>query len=238
MAFEGFSADTLHFLFENRMHDSRAWFEEHRKTYNTLVLSPLRELTAALAPAMLQIDPQINTGRCISRIYRDTRFSRDKTLFRDKMWMVFTRGRRSAGEELPGFYFEVNQEGYLYGCGYYMAGRETMDELRRMILADDPAFRAARRALHKQNLFALGGECYRRSKFPGQSAPLRDWLDRKTLEFTHVSHDFATLFSPRLASELAAGFETLRLVYAFLCKADERRLRRAALAADTPERGM
>lgn len=232
MAFQGFSADALHFLFENRIHDSKAWFEEHRPQYRALVQQPLNELVAALSPAVLEIDPRISTSRCVSRIYRDTRFSKDKTMFRDKMWLVFTRGRRT-GDNLPGFYFEMNQEGYLYGCGYYMADRETMEEYRAMILAGDKRFRTALRAYEKQNLFTLEGERYKRSKYPDRPERLRSWLDRKTIEFSRWSHDFDTLFSPALVDELAEGFRVLKPIYDFMCSADEKRLRRGAIASGT-----
>ena len=47
------------FLVENRLHDSKAWFEEHRKEYQRLVLEPLRGLVTEMAPVMLELDPQL-----------------------------------------------------------------------------------------------------------------------------------------------------------------------------------
>ena len=80
-----FSKETLDFLTENRARDSKAWFREHDKIYRAAVLDPLRELCCRLAPAMQKIDPAFMTepkvGRCLSRIYRDTRFTRDKSPF-------------------------------------------------------------------------------------------------------------------------------------------------------------
>ena len=59
------------FLVENRLHDSKPWFEAHREEYNRLVLSPLRALVQEMAPIMLTIDPELITqpavGKTISR---------------------------------------------------------------------------------------------------------------------------------------------------------------------------
>ena len=71
------------FLVENRLHDSKPWFEAHREVYNKTVLEPLRGLVREMAPVMLTIDSELITqpavGKTISRIFRDTRFSKDKS---------------------------------------------------------------------------------------------------------------------------------------------------------------
>ena len=80
---------TLDFLSENRQRNDRNRFHENKSAYMNDVLVPLIELVNELAPIMLEIDPCFETspkaGKTISRIYRDTRFSRDKSLYRDTM---------------------------------------------------------------------------------------------------------------------------------------------------------
>ena len=91
-----FSKETIEFLMENRVQNSRSWFHEHHAQYERFVQRPLKEFAAALTPAMLSIDPQFivePVGRTISRINRDTRFSHDKSLYREEMWCAFTRGK-------------------------------------------------------------------------------------------------------------------------------------------------
>ena len=115
MPFEGFSRKTLDFLVENRIQNSRSWFEEHRQDYNAYVLAPLRELVLALTPTMLKIDPlftvEPSVNKTIARIYRDTRFSRDKSLYRDEMWITFMRNKRF-WQGLPGYYFVFGPDGF------------------------------------------------------------------------------------------------------------------------------
>lgn len=102
--------NTLNFLTENRQENSKDWFHENRPAYMNDVMEPLIELVEALTPAMLEIDPHFETspkvGKTISRIYRDTRFSRDKSLFRDVMWCGFQRPK--IGKKIhPGFFLGI-----------------------------------------------------------------------------------------------------------------------------------
>ena len=65
----GFTQGTIDFLFENRLHDSREWFGEHKQDYRELVVEPLGELVTELAPVMAKIDKLIicdpkNIPRC------------------------------------------------------------------------------------------------------------------------------------------------------------------------------
>lgn len=97
-----FSEKSLAFLFENRMHDSRAWYQEHKTQYQQYVAQPCKALIQQVQPYLAQIDPQIScTPRCMSRIYRDTRFSKDKSLFRTSFWCTFSRPRDGGEYPVP-----------------------------------------------------------------------------------------------------------------------------------------
>ena len=120
---------TLEFLFENRLHDSRTWFAEHKKEYQSLVIQPMRQLVMDLSPTMLELDPQFITepkvDKTIARIWRDTRYTKDPSLYRDHLWLIFKRGGRMHAQDYPGIYFEINQDGFGYGCGFYHASTRT-----------------------------------------------------------------------------------------------------------------
>ena len=214
-----FSKRTLEFLFENRMQDSKAWFDEHRTVYQKEVFAPLHDLVEGLSPLMSRIDPGLTTdprvGKTICRIRRDTRFSRDKSLYRDHMWIIFKRGKMH-GTEVPGIYFEISQHGFAYGCGFYHASPAYLATMRGRILRGDPLFAAAQKALAGQTVFHLDGDCYKRPRFPDQPEALRDWLERKELSIDAESRDFPLLFSDQLLPKLLRDFEALAPVYRFL----------------------
>lgn len=214
-----FSPKTLDFLWENRMRNSRDWFEEHKSEYRSYVLDPLCELVEALTPTMLQIDslftvvPRVD--KTISRIWRDTRYSHDKSLYRDTMWIIFKRGKMH-GTETPGFYFEITCDGFNYGCGFYNASTGYMETMRRQILESRPDFQRAREAFAAQSTFYIEGDCYKRPHFPDVAPELQNWLERRNICFTADSGDSDLLFSEALADVLASDFQKLRPIYHFL----------------------
>jgi len=226
MPFEGFSRRTLDFLVENRIQNSKLWFEEHRDVYNEHVLTPMRELVKALTPTMLEIDPLFTVeplvNKTIARIYRDIRFSRDKSLYRDVMWITFMRDKRFwAG--LPGYYFVFGPDGIFYGVGYYEAPAGTMEAFRSMVLNRDKAFVAALKTYESQKLYSIIGERYKRSKFPGEPDHIRAWLDLKNIDFECSSKDFDLLASPGLVGVLSEGFRLMKPMYDFICAVEQRR---------------
>ncbi len=220
------SQKTLEFLFRNRMEDSREWFNEHREDYREYVLGPLARLVEDLAPGMLKIDPQFITepkvDRCISRIYRDVRFSRDKSLYRENCWVIFIRDKKLYNG-LPAFYFEVDPAQFAYGMGYYQASSASMQSIRNLILAGTPAFKQSLKAYKNQDIFRIEGECYKRSKYPDQPEELREWLDRKSLSFNASNVNKKILFSDSLGDFLLEGFRKLAPVYHFLLTAEDRK---------------
>lgn len=220
-----FSEKSLSFLFENRVVDSKVWFLEHRADYEAYVLDPLRELVTALTPTILAIDPHLicepKVGRSISRIYRDTRFAHDKSIFRDVMWCVFIREKKLY-DGLPGFFFEFSPRGFRYGCGYYQSSVDSMNAIRGMILGNEKSFQTALKAYKAQSVFYMEDTKYKRSRFPAQPEEQRDWLDQRSLGFLADGDDLDLLFSDTLAEKLAADFQLLVPIYEFMMAAEAR----------------
>lgn len=223
MGFSGFTGDTPRFLFENKMNNSKDWYDEHKADYKKFVYNPFVELIEELAPTMHEIDSQLITlpSKIISRVRRDTRFTKDKTLYRDNVWLVFLRDK-SLMSTAPCFWFEISQKGSSYGIGYYGAQPGSMTKLREMILSKHPAFVQALATYESQNTFTLGGELYKRSKYPDQPENLRAWLDRKNIYFESTQTGFTLAFSKELPEVLEEGFKLLKPIYDFLCVVEAR----------------
>lgn len=214
----GFSNETLDFLAENHIINSRAWFQEHKPRYRALVEAPMLALSAALAPTMAAIDPSMTLvpKRTLSRIWKDMRYNRDGTLFRDVMWLLFRRGK---GMEYPAFFFEFSPRGYRYGVSCHSGPGSVMDCIRQWVRSDDPRYRKAQAALDALPDFALEGERYKRSRYPGETETKREWLERKHLLLIHRSRDMDGLFHPDLPQELARAFQALAPVYQLFLEA-------------------
>lgn len=211
----------LEFLYENRCNNSREWYEEHKSEYREYVTAPLTGLVNSLAGAMLEIDSSllVEPRYCVSRVRRDTRFTHDKSLYRDNAWITFMPPKKDY-ESLPGFFFEFGGYGWRYGCGYYSAGTRSMEAMRRMIIAGDAVFLAAKEAFEEQSEFVMEGETYKRKRYPDMPEDISLWLERRNLDFTHNSTDFETLYSDSLAERLEKGFRALAPVFAFMMKAE------------------
>lgn len=219
MAFEGFSQQAFDFLAELAFQNHKAFYEENRQRYETYVKAPMLDMARALAPTVEAIDTGLDTtpARALSRIRRDTRFSKDKSPYRSNAWLSF----RPIGEKMEGtagFWFEIDIGRISYGMGTFGMNTSLRDGMRRAIayepktvlaLLEDP--RLAR--------FSLQGDAYKRLAIPAGTPPILEALYRKkSFYFEHArSHDERT-FSPALADEVAQGFLALSDLYAFVKK--------------------
>ncbi len=218
-----FSEETIRFLIENKIENNRLWFNAHKAEYQRFVVQPFTEFVTALTPTMLEIDPLFDCepkiNRTISRIYRDTRFSRDKTIFRDVAWCLFARDKKLF-HGLPKFFFELSPRGFRYGCGFYCAEPATMANLRELVLKGDSDFEKAEEAYHKQKIFTLARERYKKTRYPDQPEELRRWLDLKDICFIcEENTDFDLLYSAGLAQKVAEELKLLAPEYRLMLHA-------------------
>ena len=96
-------------------------------------------------------------SRMVSRVRRDTRYTKDKTLYRANMWLFFRRARRER-ESVPAYYFELHPEYWAFGC-WGAWGRGELEALREMILAEDRLFLDAFRAVNSCRRCTLRARC-------------------------------------------------------------------------------
>ncbi len=166
--FPGFTRDAIQFLADLAQHNDRAWFQPRKADYERLLKDPMEQLIAALALQLanqgvpLQADPK----RSPFRIYRDTRFSKDKSPYKTHLGATFpwvepaaggTAGAGSAGAAATegaagaaasgggaddrahgnGGYFNFAPGEMYVGGGMWMAERPRLEAFRRAIV-DDP----------------------------------------------------------------------------------------------------
>lgn len=220
-----FTPNTINFLVENKMNNSKIWFTDHKDEFNEFVIQPLAQLVSSLTPTIHQIDSKIDctpkVGKCISRIYRDTRFSKDKSLYRDVMWIVFMQEKKLYNGNC-GFFFELSPNGFRYGCGYYQAPIQVMDNMRKLIDKKDISFDKAQQCYEQLNKeFHIYGELYKKTKYKGKDEIIRHWYDRRDIGFIRESTDVEFLFSNKLLKQLSTDFMKLKDIYDFLYKAEK-----------------
>lgn len=219
MEFQGFSSKGLRFLREVRKRNSKPWFEENRSVYTDHLLAPFQQLVAVLSGTMLSIDPIFEVrpaiNKTISRIYRDTRFSNDKSLYRDTMWLTFKRPVKD-WQDRPGFFFELTPTTYRYGMGFYQARRNTMDTFRQTIDQNPRKFLRATSFYRTDNRFELHGEKYKRPLESDHPDTIQDWYQRKSWYLACNRKIDDVVQSPDLVDELREGFVMLKSLYLFV----------------------
>lgn len=215
--FSGFTADTPQFLRALAANNRKEWFEAHREEYRQLLQEPLQHLAAALAGPLFAIDSDLVTEprRVVSRIHRDTRFSRDKSPYKTTMWLTFKRPLKE-WQDAPAFFFEITADSYRYGMGFFSASRETMDRLRKVIGEKPEKFRREVAFLTGQNTFVPEGEMYKRLLDGQKETDLLDWYQRKNLYLVCNRSLEGRQFSRGLLDELTAGFGLLAPFYHWL----------------------
>lgn len=216
-----FSKKTIDFLIENRLNDSKVWYKEHKEDYKKYVAEPFSDFITSLQPTINQIDSEIICNpKHFSRLYRDARFSKSGSIFRDNMWCSFER-KTEQFKSIPSFYFEISPNGFDYGCGYYKASTATMNVLREFILKDDKAFQESINAYESQTTFQLAGDLYKKNRYPEQNERLCNWLNRKSIYLFCRSTDIDMFYSDKLSDMVAEDLKKIAPIYHFFMKADE-----------------
>lgn len=216
----------MEFLEENYWQNSREWYQAHKEEYRKHVLTPLVALVEELTPFMRSVDPLIvcepKVDRTISRIYRDLRYARYDTLYRNEVWLSFRRDNKEF-PLYPQFYVYFTPLEYGYGCGYYIASPEVVRSIRSLILERSPRFTKMVSKLAKQDQFVLQGQAYKRDRFPDAPAEYKDWLNRKNFFMEYTDKALEKVYSEDFSAQVTRDFEKLVPFYQFLLYAEEKK---------------
>lgn len=146
-SFAGFTPAAIQFLVDLAEHNDRSWFQPRKAEYERLLKAPMEALVADLSVELqdrgipLLADPK----RSPFRIYRDTRFSRDKSPYKTNLAASFPwletgpDGRPFEGDHPHGSggYFNFRPGGMYVGGGMWMPEKRRIDAFRRA-LVDEP----------------------------------------------------------------------------------------------------
>ena len=224
MKFEGLKPEGLNLLAENRFNDSKAFYEENKAKIKTLVTDQLRALLDELFDTMVEINPDfiLNPSRCISRVRRDTRFTHDKTLYRENLWIMFRHQKNEL--PTPSFWFEFFPDGYTYGCGIVSASPAFMEAWRDAIKQNpEPLVAATERAM--QAGMIMEDNRYKRSKAEADSITgiAADWYDQKQAFMLKHSGSIKTLANPKkLVNELIGAYTAMQPLYDYMLSVTKR----------------
>ena len=138
-----FTPDFLHFFAELTENNDRDWFNANKSRYDKSVKKPFEKLVADLIDRLQAIHPSmaITPKDAIFRIYRDTRFSADKTPYKNHTSAIFAPGGKKDFQS-PGMYLEMNNEHTRIYSGVYMPDKEVLQRIREAIASEPARFRS------------------------------------------------------------------------------------------------
>ena len=210
--FPGFPPETLQFFRSLARNNNRDWFQPRKTMFDEKVKVPMREFVEALNAGMKSFAPEYATdpAKAVYRIYRDTRFSKDKTPYKDHIAASFFRSG-TGPHKYGGYYVQVSHKDVAVGGGVYMPEPEALLEIRQHIAANHQKLRkilavpAVRRSLGELQ----GEQLSRVPKGFLATDPAADLLRFKSF-FLYVNLEPEMATTPQFFTEVLTRFKIMK----------------------------
>ena len=217
--FSGFSDETIQFFLDLKFHNNTEYFHSNHERYVNEVQKYFYAMIDELGKDMLSIDPcmEIRPYKCLSRIHRDTRFTKDKSPYRDHLWLLFRKAGEARDKSLF-YYFELGPDRLGWGMGFWNENREAVDMFRKKILADPGGVLSLLDGmkLEKRKLI-LNGSIHRKMKVPDNIPDrLKRWYLIKDMYIAKEKPDYRMVFTDKICQEVRKDFICLAPLYKLL----------------------
>lgn len=184
MAKRHFTPSLFTFLKDLDANNEREWFHEHKDRYLNSVQEPAMEFIIDFKPKLQQISPHFTAeaktvGGSLFRIQRDTRFSKDKTPYKQNTGMQF---RHESGKDAhaPGFYLHIQPAECYAGVGLWRPESKVAYQIREHIAEHPAEWKKATQGKRFTDVWTLGGDSLSRPpKGFDADHPLIEDLKRK-----------------------------------------------------------
>jgi uncharacterized protein (TIGR02453 family) len=217
-SFRGFKPEALSFLRALKKNNRREWFEMQRDTYARELVGPMKALIEELDVRFASLAPEFvgDPKRSLFRIYRDVRFSKDKSPYKSHaaLWIYHRAPGRGVGKEIDGgagFYLHVEPRGSLVAGGLWMPPRPSLAKVRASLEADLAGWERAvgsaafRRRLGKLTDDEAGILLKRLPRGYAEGHPAERWLRYNSFT-VHRAYSDAEILSPKLVDRAMKDF--------------------------------
>jgi uncharacterized protein (TIGR02453 family) len=213
------------FLGRLAKHNERGWFNDHKSEYDAAVRAPALEFIRGMEPRLADLSPHFRaiarrSGGSLMRIYRDIRYSNDKTPYKTNVGIQF---RHAIGHDVhaPGYYLHLAPGECFAGVGIWRPESHVLRRLRDF-LADNPGgWRSAVETVAFSRQFTLSGESLIRPPrgYPPDHPLLEDLKRKDFIAIAPLRREetLAGDFPERLTARFAAATPFMR----YLCQALE-----------------
>ena len=219
-----FSEELIDFLVGLSANNEREWFNARKDVYETVLREPALEYIREVGGPLADISPHIRAsdrkqGGSLMRIYRDVRFSRDKSPYKTNVGIQF---RHESGKDVhaPGYYVHISIEECFIGAGSWMPDRDALLAYRRAV-SERPREWLALKELAETSEWSIDGHHDMLKRPPrGFSAddPMIEDIKRKHFIVTHRM-EIEDVTAPDFVDYTIDRFKESREWMAFLAKA-------------------
>ena len=222
-----FSKKTFSFLETLSTNNNRDWFAEHQQEYEDFVRTPALDFISDMSREMPSISHHFlaqskKVGGSLMRVYRDTRFSKDKTPYKTNIGIQF---RHEVGKDVhaPGYYLHIEPGGCFLGVGLWRPDADALLKIREAIVENGDAWLAAREDKSFSKYYTLeGGSLSNAPRGFAKDQPLMVDLKRKDF-ISLAALTEATVTSKKIRPHVMEKFRQAEPFMKFLCKALELR---------------
>ncbi|TLS65648.1 DUF2461 domain-containing protein [Mariprofundus erugo] len=218
-----FTSATMAYLEELAANNNRNWFQEHKQRYEDDVRQPALALIESVGERLPDMAPHFTAdarkmGGSLMRIYRDSRFSKDKTPYKTNIGIQF---RHEAGKDVhaPGFYLHISPSACFIGAGIWHPEADALQKIRRFIADEPQLWLAARDDPAFSRWFYLDGDSLKNAPRGFDKAhPLLEDIRRK--DFIAISDIAPVLIEQADLADIACDyFRAATPLMQFLCRA-------------------
>ncbi|PUB81700.1 MAG: TIGR02453 family protein [gamma proteobacterium symbiont of Ctena orbiculata] len=223
--FKGFPQQTLPFLTALAQNNDRTWFADNKQHYESYIREPALVFIEEMAPKLRGISGQFRavakkTGGSLMRVYRDTRFSKDKRPYKTNIGIQF---RHNLGKDIhaPGFYLHIEPGDCFIGAGIWHPEPKTLAKIRNFITDNPAAWQAALKEGPFRKHFQLAGDSLvRPPRGFAADHPLIEDLKRKDF-IALKAFDADEINKPSFCNFVTRGFKQTDSLMRYLCTAVE-----------------
>ncbi len=221
--YAGFKPETIKFLGQLKKNNNRDWFNENKSRYEEQVLDVALHFIQSMQCPLGEIAPNFTAipkrmGGSLMRVYRDTRFSKNKLPYKTNIGIQF-RHEQAKNAHSPGYYVHIDPDDVFLGAGMWMPESEPLLGIRQRI-ADKPAeWQRAKGDKTFVRHFILGGSSLMRPPrgFDKEHPMIEDIKRKSFIAIKNMSHEDA--LSPQFQRKVETAFKAATPYMQFLCKA-------------------
>ncbi len=220
--YAAFTPEAISFLKELRDNNNRDWFNDNKQRYEEHVLDVALHFIQSMQDPLAEFAPHFTAipkrmGGSLMRVYRDTRFSKNKTPYKTNIGIQF-RHEQARDVHAPGYYVHVDPDQVFLGAGMWRPAPDALRGIRERIAAKPAEWSRARNDTGFRQHFRLGGETLTRpprgfDKAHPQIEDIKrkDFIAVKDMELADATHD-------RFQQKVEQAFEAAEPYMRFLCK--------------------